>query len=177
MIAIGIDPGVSGAIPVLRTYTLSTDGAEDQLGLELICDLPTMQRGKTGAKQQINGRELTRILIPFCAEIEDVHIYLELVKGLPRGGAGGTSMGSTSAFNFGHTFGMIQGVIEALEFAYTLVPPEQWKKRAGLLGAKAKDASRTRALQLFPFAASQLTRKKDVGRAEALLIAHYGPQL
>lgn len=163
MIYIGIDPGVTGAVAAIG----------ERSGID-IHDLPTMQRGKTGNKQQINGRELARILLGYKAI--HCHVYLELVKGLPRGGDGGSKMGSTSAFNFGETFGCIRGVLEALDLPYTLIPPERWKKTAGLIGAE-KDASRTKAIQLFPLVAHELVRKKDVGRAEALLIAHFSAQL
>ena len=42
---------------------------------------------------------------------------------------------------------------------------------------KDKDASRLRAIQLFPVVANRLDRKKDDGRAEALLLAEYGRRL
>jgi crossover junction endodeoxyribonuclease RuvC len=165
VIFIGIDPGVTGAIAAMGALS----------GIELH-DLPTMQRGKTGNKQQINGGELARILLGYKAM--ECHVYLELVRAMPpaaraAGGSGGARMGSTSAFNFGHTAGKIEGVIEALGLPYTLIPPERWKTAAGLKGAE-KDASRTRALQLFPNVGHMLQRKKDVGRAEALLIARFG---
>jgi crossover junction endodeoxyribonuclease RuvC len=172
---VGIDPGVSGAIAWLEWYTTATGSPAESLALEYLRDLPTMQRGKTGNKQQINGVELAALLRDL-GPVE--HAYLELVRALPpasraAGGSGGARMGTTSAFNFGHSFGKIEGVLEALAIPYTHVPPERWKKPAGLGGAE-KDASRTRAIQLFPGHAELLKRKKDVGRAEAILIAFFG---
>jgi crossover junction endodeoxyribonuclease RuvC len=162
---IGIDPGITGAIAFLS--------AEPRLGVAVLEDMPTMQRGKTGAKQQINGRELARIFNSMNTGTPR-HVYLEHVMGAPRKSGGGSVMGAASAFNFGHSFGVIQGVLGALEIPYTLVTPSVWKKRANLIGAE-KDMSRTRAIELYPKLADELARKKDVGRAEALLIAIFGP--
>ena len=65
----------------------------------------------------------------------------------------------------------MEGILAALGVPTTYHSPSVWKRRYGLLG-RPKDASRTRALELFPAAAGWLTRKLDHGRAEALLLAH-----
>ena len=39
--------------------------------------------------------------------------------------------------------------------------------------AKGKDASRVKAMQLFPLAAKDLSLKKHHGRADALMMAYY----
>lgn len=160
---VGIDPGVSGAIAMLIDGTLSG-----------VVDMPTVARtvGKS-AKQEVNGAALAKLLRAFEPEFA----YLERVNAMPAvvSGAGGKvakrGMGAASAFNFGESFGRIRGVLEALEIPYELVTPQKWKKAAGLVGAQ-KDASRARAQMLYPTA--KLERKKDVGRAEALLIARFG---
>jgi len=51
-----------------------------------------------------------------------------------------------------------------------LVAPATWKRHFHLLGT-AKDAARVLALARFPSAGRSLSRKKDSGRADALLIA------
>ena len=158
----GIDPGITGAIAWMGDVA-------DPTPLVLLEDMPTMQRGKTGNKQQINAAELARML----RDNPPTHVYLEHVMGAPRKTGGGSVMGAASAFNFGHSFGVIQGVLGALGIPYELVTPAVWKKRANLVGAE-KDMSRTRAIELFPMEAKRLARKKDVGRAEALLIAMFG---
>ena len=155
---IGIDPGITGAIAVFVN-----GGALD------VYDIPTMQRNKTGTAQMVNGPALANMLEGRGIE----HAYLELVKGMPRIKGGGSSMGATSAFNFGRTFGALEQALASAKIPVTLVPPEVWKRRAGLVGAE-KDASRTLALRCWPTFAEKLARKKDVGRAEALLIARYG---
>lgn len=165
MIRIGIDPGITGAIAAMT----------DECGRPEVHDMPTMQRGKTGNKQQLNATALAEILRTIELQAPTpCHVYLEHVMGAPRKTGGGSVMGAASAFNFGHSFGVIEGVLGALQLPYTLVMPAVWKKRANLIGAE-KDMSRTRALQLFPNIGSMLQRKKDGGRAEALLIARFGP--
>ncbi|HZF28717.1 MAG TPA: crossover junction endodeoxyribonuclease [Gammaproteobacteria bacterium] len=165
----GIDPGVSGAIAFLSMLP--------ELGVAELVDMPVMQRGKTGNKQQINGAALGAVFRSFTDRgLKISHVYLEHVMGAPRKTGGGSVMGAASAFNFGHSFGVIEGVLGALQLPYSLITPGVWKKAANLIGAE-KDMSRTRAIQLFPHCADQLERKKDIGRAEALLIAHFGRAL
>jgi crossover junction endodeoxyribonuclease RuvC len=77
-------------------------------------------------------------------------------------------------FAFGESFGVIRGVVSALGMPLELVTPATWKRRFGLIGAE-KDAARTKATELYP--GIILARKKDVGRADALLIARYGLEL
>lgn len=160
---IGIDPGNTGAVAFIGH------------GLEYhdVFDMPLMANGK---KQQINPHELKRLLElrMLNALIEDsgdiipggerFHCYIEKVSAMP-------GQGVASMFNFGMGYGIIQGVVSALGIPYELVTPQSWKKRAGLIG-KEKDNARTMAQQLYPDA--PLGRKKDIGRADALLIARYG---
>jgi hypothetical protein len=93
----------------------------------------------------------------------------------PRPGPNGVqrTAGAQSSFNFGRGVGVIDGICGALQLRVTYPTPQKWKKRAGLIG-KDKDQARTRALELYPHL--DLHRKKDVGRADAILIAHYGSE-
>ena len=145
---IGIDPGNTGAVAFLH------DGDVD------VFDLPLMANGK---KQQLNPHELARILAA-CVGRGSALAVIERVSAMPGNGA-------ASMFNFGMGFGVIQGVLAAMQIPYKLVTPQKWKKAAGLIG-KEKDNARTLAQQLYPSA--PLGRKKDIGRADAILIAKYG---
>jgi crossover junction endodeoxyribonuclease RuvC len=80
--------------------------------------------------------------------------------------------GTRSMFTTGYGMGIWVGILATLEFPYTTVRPQVWKRALRL--SKDKEASRLRAIQLFPGA--DLRRKKDHGRAEALLLAYYGCQ-
>ncbi|MDD4985227.1 MAG: hypothetical protein PHQ43_05475 [Dehalococcoidales bacterium] len=149
-IRIGCDPGLSGSLAVLG----------DNLECLAVYDMPIMSLGKS--RHQVNAAELSKLLKPW--QDQKPTIYLEQVSAMP-------GQGVSSMFSFGCSYGMVQGIIGALEIPMVLVRPAAWKKRAGLLG-KPKDAARTLAQQLFPGQA--LGRKKDIGRADALLIARFG---
>jgi Holliday junction resolvasome RuvABC endonuclease subunit len=79
--------------------------------------------------------------------------------------------GVSSTFKFGKAFGTFLGVATARSCQVTLVSPQVWKKKLGL--SWDKEESRALALKLYPLAEPFLTRKKDHGRAEAILLAHY----
>lgn len=71
-------------------------------------------------------------------------------------------------------FGRLCGIVELLGADRILLPtPGKWKKAMGLTG-KDKEASRAMAMHLFGDLQDELKRKKDHGRAEALLLAEYG---
>ncbi|MCG7985048.1 MAG: crossover junction endodeoxyribonuclease [Candidatus Thiodiazotropha lotti] len=150
---IGIDPGISGAIAVLS--------ADDEvIG---IYDMPIMRASKT--KNQVNAAELANIIIDVIGDKPmGVTAIIEKVSAMP-------GQGVSSMFNFGKGAGVIEGVLAALRVPVEFVTPQKWKKAAGLIG-KDKDMSRTKAIQLYPDA--PLARKKDIGRADAILIARYG---
>lgn len=149
---IGIDPGNTGAISALS----------DGFDLHAVLDMPLMANGK---KQQLNPAEIGAIIRQLVSDYGATPVaYVEKVSAMP-------GQGVSSMFNFGMGFGVIQGVLAACGIPYFLVTPQSWKKRANLLG-KDKDMARTLAQQLYPSA--PLGRKRDIGRADAILIARFG---
>ena len=80
--------------------------------------------------------------------------------------------GVTSMFNFGQTFGAIKGVCAALELPIFFVRPSKWKKHFELINA-SKDSSRTKVIEMYPSISGQLTKKKDVNKTDAILIARF----
>lgn len=110
--------------------------------------------------------------IPEMADIvsgydkDHIHVFLEKNNAMPK-------QGVVSMFTFGKGYGIWLGILGALKIPYTLVTPQAWKK-AMMAGMRNKDDSRLRACQLFPLESLQFARKKDVGRADALLIAEFG---
>ena len=80
--------------------------------------------------------------------------------------------GVTSMFNFGQTFGAIKGICAALELPIFFVRPAKWKKHFELINS-SKDASRTKAIEMYPSIAAKLSKKKDVNKSDAILIARY----
>ena len=152
-IILGFDPGQTGAI-----------AAFDGERIEAVIDMPTMTR-LHGKGNQVDPYALTTALIDLCAGREATAV-LEAVSAMP-------GQGVSSTFHFGESVGVVLGVLGALQMPIRMVTPAKWKKAAGLLG-RDKDAARTMAIQHHPEIADQLTRKKDIGRADAVCIARFG---
>ncbi len=157
---IGIDPGITGAMALLEYNG-------EWPTLVEVTDMPVMTL--TGKKQQVNAVEVANKLrhwleSPIFTTTQYPVVFLEHVQAMP-------DQGTVSMFNFGMGFGMLQGVVAAMKLPMVLVRPNIWKKRAALLHTE-KDAARTKAQQMFPKA--DLGRKKDIGRADAILIAVFG---
>jgi crossover junction endodeoxyribonuclease RuvC len=154
-ITLGIDPGQTGAIAILADGTPSG-----------FIDMPVMDRRAGG--HEINALDLAARLRGVLQRHPGAFVVaiLEAVSAMPK-------QGVTSGFRFGESFGVVKGVLAALGIGYVLVPPQMWKKHLRLTGCD-KDAARTLVIQRFPEAAPSMTRKKDVGRADALLLAHWG---
>ena len=150
---IGIDPGLSGGIAIL-----------DDLKIYDIFDMPIMSEGKKN-KNQLNSAQLVNILNKHVLKKENTFVTVEQVSAMP-------GQGVTSMFNFGQTFGSIKGICAALGLPIFYVRPAKWKKHFELINS-SKDASRTKVIEMYPSISSRLTKKKDVNKADAILIARY----
>ena len=154
MIIFGIDPGQTGAIAVLHNGEIKR-----------VIDMPTTAR-LHGKGQQVDAYTLTSELQAAASGHNQRRAIIEAVSAMP-------GQGVSSTFRFGEALGVVLGVLGALQMPVSWASPVRWKKAAGLYG-KDKDAARTLALQLHPEVADMLTRKKDIGRADAICIAHFG---
>ena len=150
---IGIDPGLSGAIAILENNKVLR-----------IFDMPVMSEGKKN-KRQINSALLVNILKDNISNNEEISVVIEQVNAMP-------GQGVTSMFNFGQTFGAIKGICSALTLPIYFVRPVKWKKHFNLIGS-SKDASRTKAIEMYPKLSSELAKKKDVNKSDAILIARF----
>ena len=155
MLIIGIDPGLSGSICFF----------EDGKIIDVI-EMPTMTEGKKN-KKQVNG---VQIFNEFSKRInkngnENTRVVIEQVSAMP-------GQGVTSMFNFGQSFGILKGICSAMQLPMYFVRPAKWKKYFGLINSE-KDASRTKAIEIFPYFSSQLSKKKDANKADAILIASF----
>ena len=150
---IGIDPGLSGAIGILENKNV----------LKLF-DMPVMAEGKKN-KKQLNSAQLVNIIKKNINKSDDVAVVVEQVNAMP-------GQGVTSMFNFGQTFGAIKGVCAALNLPIFFVRPSKWKKYFELINS-SKDSSRTKVIEMYPSLSSQLSKKKDVNKSDAILIARY----
>ena len=149
---VGIDPGLSGAVVVISPTELK------------IFDMPTMTVERNGkSKRQVSASELAVIMSNFNSN--DSHVYVEKVSAM-------AGQGVTSVFSFGRSFGMIEGILAAFKLPVTYVAPATWVKAVGR--GQGKDASRARAMELFPNNQADFKRVKDDGRSDAALIAYWG---
>ena len=155
MIIIGIDPGISGSICFLNDGKI----------LDVI-EMPTMTDGKKN-KKQVNGSQIFNEISKRInnIDVKEVRVVIEQVSAMP-------GQGVTSMFNFGQTFGILKGICSAMQLSMYFVRPAKWKKYFNLINSE-KDASRTRAIEVFPYFSSQLSRKKDSNKADAILLASF----
>ena len=150
---IGIDPGLSGAIAVMHDKKVIN-----------MYDMPVMAEGKKN-KRQLNSSQLVNIIKENINENEETIVVVEQVNAMP-------GQGVTSMFNFGQTFGAIKGVCAALKLPIFFVRPSKWKKYFELINS-SKDASRTKVIEMYPTLSAQLTKKRDVNKSDAVLIAKF----
>ena len=155
MLIIGIDPGISGSICFF----------EDGKIIDVI-EMPTMTDGKKN-KRQVNGAQIYNEILKIINKIEkqNVRVVIEQVSAMP-------GQGVTSMFNFGQSFGILKGICSAMQLPMYFIRPAKWKKYFNLINSE-KDASRTRAIEIFPYFSNELAKKKDTNKAEAILIASF----
>ena len=155
MLVIGIDPGISGSICFFQDGKIID-----------VVEMPTMIEG-TKNKKQVNGAQIFNEISDKIKKLDkrDIKVIIEQVSAMP-------GQGVTSMFNFGQSFGILKGICSAMQLPMYFVRPAKWKKYFNLINSE-KDASRTRAIQIFPYFSGQLSRKKDSNKADAILIASF----
>jgi crossover junction endodeoxyribonuclease RuvC len=155
MLVIGIDPGISGSICFFQDGKIID-----------VVEMPTMTEGKKN-KKQVNGSQIFNEITERIKKIDkkDIKVIIEQVSAMP-------GQGVTSMFNFGQSYGILKGICSAMQLPMYFVRPAKWKKYFNLINSE-KDASRTRAIEIFPYFSSQLARKKDSNKADAILIASF----
>jgi crossover junction endodeoxyribonuclease RuvC len=145
---IGIDPGVSGAIAVVG-------------GGQVACyEMPAVE---INGKRRVDPAGLHGVLAGILAA-GDCMAILEHVQGVQGTGA-------TSAFSFGRSFGIVEGVLAGMAIPHTLVRPQVWTKALGV--SRDKGSHRAAAARLWPKHADLFSRVKDDGRADAALLCHW----
>ncbi len=155
MFIIGIDPGISGALCFMENGKIVD-----------VIDMPSMADGKKN-KKQVNGSQIFNEISRYIKDKNpnDVKVIIEHVSAMP-------GQGVTSMFNFGQSFGILKGICSAMNLPMYFVRPAKWKKYFSLINA-SKDASRTKAIEIFPYFSVNLSKKKDANKADAILIASY----
>ena len=155
MLVIGIDPGISGSICFFQDGKIID-----------VVEMPTMIEGKKN-KKQVNGSQIFNEISERIKNIDkkDIKVIIEQVSAMP-------GQGVTSMFNFGQSYGILKGICSAMQLPMYFVRPTKWKKYFNLINSE-KDASRTKAIEVFPYFSSELSRKKDSNKADAILIASF----
>ena len=163
----GVDPGAHGA---LALYCPNPARVELQTGTRpapvAMLDMPLDPKGK------VDAIALARAVLDLTAAIQFAVFpaLVENVASRPR---------QAGAFQFGLYTGIVHGVLATVGVPVVSVAPQVWKGAMGLLKnpgesyEDGKDKSRALAMQLFPDLKDTFKRKKDDGRAEALLMAVY----
>ena len=155
MLVIGIDPGISGSICFFQDGKIID-----------VVEMPTMIEGKKN-KKQVNGSQIFNEISERIKKIDkkNIKVIIEQVSAMP-------GQGVTSMFNFGQSYGILKGICSAMQLPMYFVRPTKWKKYFNLINSE-KDASRTRAIEIFPYFSPKLSRKKDSNKADAILIASF----
>ena len=155
MFIIGIDPGISGAVCFFNDGKIID-----------VIEMPSMSEGKKN-KKQVNGNQLYNEIKSHIYQInqQEISVVVEHVTAMP-------GQGVTSMFNFGQSFGVLKGIFSAMQIPMDFISPVKWKKHYNLINTQ-KDSSRTKAIEFFPYISSQLSRKKDANKADAILIASF----
>lgn len=162
MRVLGIDPGATGALVLLRGDRIS------------VCDMPfvLIQRGMR--KEKGSNKKVPRyvkhtdaaMLAGIIKMYRPDHAWVEKVHSMPK-------QGVSSTFAFGRCVGVIEGVLAGLGIPMSFVTPQAWQKELKLI-KKGKGATRQRASELWPYKAKAFRLAKHDGRADAAMIGRYG---
>jgi crossover junction endodeoxyribonuclease RuvC len=142
MLIIGIDPGISGSICFFQDGKIID-----------VVEMPTMTEGKKN-KKQVNGSQIFNEISDRIKRLDkkDIKVIIEQVSAMP-------GQGVTSMFNFGQSFGILKGICSAMQLPMYFVRPAKWKKYFNLINSE-KDASRTKAIEIFPYFSGSFIKKK-----------------
>ena len=127
--------------------------------------MPVMTEGKKNKKQVNSAQIYNEFLKRINNKDDEIRVVIEQVSAMP-------GQGVTSMFNFGQSYGILKGICSAMQLPMFFVRPAKWKKYFNLINSQ-KDASRTRAIEIFPYFSTQLSKKKDSNKADAILIASF----
>lgn len=157
-VIIGIDPGNSGALCVLRKGRLLS-----------VLDIPNMTIKRSGKNRTVINEhllvdEIRHIIREHMNPLGDIYAVVEEVGAMPKDGP-------VQAFSFGKAYGTILGLLAYARIPVITVRPNTWKNRLKL--RDGKDGSRQRATEIWPSMSSRFSRKQDNDRAEAALIAYW----
>lgn len=156
MTIVAVDPGFTGALCFFNP------DASIRSGLRWgVYDMPVTGEG---TQKKVCAAEIARMVQRHAPD----KAFLEMSWPRPTDGA-------IQGFRFGRSFGAVEALVSFCGMQPQYIAPQTWKRHYGLLGKK-KDDSRLLARHLVPELFHHLERKKDHGRAEAILIALYADE-
>lgn len=165
MIFLAVDIGLTGAVAALS-----------HTGIWQIGDIPTKPAEDAGerAKRRVDGKALADLIRFYVPAGDSALVIIEDVQARPMGRRNGVELPNSiqSQGSMMRSRGNVEACLDTLGLEVRAIQPQTWKRFYGLIG-KAKDDARTKALTLYPSADRVLARKKDINRADALLMAHW----
>lgn len=138
--------------------------------------------GKAGAIGFLHSTEIKVFDMPYVGDEPDVGVIRNWIADFKVGRNVTVAVesqqsmpgqGVSSTFTLGKGYGMVLATIMLSGVRVVVVRPATWKKEMGIPPKADKDHSRLLALRTFPSLQLELQRKKDDGRAEAILIAEW----
>lgn len=169
MIIGGVDPGINGGISFFNSDTHEL--------IALACPIITTVKIKnkinnkflpTKIKTKNKEYDISKISELFIIHKPDI-CFIESIHSMP-------GQGVHSTFFFGKGYGILLGIIGALQIKRIDVTPQKWKKHFSLIN-KDKSQSILKASEYFPKYVNCWKLKKHDGIAESALIAYYGNQI
>ena len=158
----GIDPGLTGAYAIVNKKTQGNTVVK-------VRDIPITLKNK---KLRINANKLLCNLKSDFESLGDIsHVIVEKQQPMPK-------QGVSSCFSIGESFGIVQGVLAALNSTTEIVTPQAWKKKLNIPKGEDRALRKENAKQKFyelfdEYEPAQSSRVKDIDRMEACLIALY----
>jgi hypothetical protein len=159
MTIIGIDPGLDGAIAMLR----------DPVGRDTQ-SMPALPAGQKG--RRVLDVECVILRLEAEREYDDCHAVIERPIAMPK-------QSCVSTAKQFEVYGLLVGMCAAICGSYAIVRPRDWQKvmLEGEPGKDTKAKSLIVAKRLFGETPWPKNKSKAHGVADALLIAEYGRRL
>lgn len=152
MIVVAIDVGLQGGLAIARD-----DPEPELLHVRHMPMMPSIRR------KALAVFPCVRSIADYIREHGATHAVVEYQSVRPKQGVASSGL-------LMRQFGLCEGATTTLGLPTQLVAPPVWKRAMGLIRGD-KEASRQRAIDLFPHLRHLMGRKQDHGPAEAALIA------
>lgn len=151
---VGIDNGLNGGIACLNNNKTAT-----------VWKMPVIK----GTKTDYDIREIIKIIKTF----KRGKCYIVLEKAHPR-----VVSGKRACFMTGYGYGLMQGLLSALDIPYMVVTPQAWQKEilSGITEKDTKVASIKFCQKMFPnvdLTPTERSVKPHDGISDALCMAEY----